>query len=159
MKAIAKLVWGCVFLLPLLSVSAAFSEEADPAAKEKELKKFAGKWQVVSLVIDGNTTEEDDAKKITVTNDPNGESTVYSEGKVILRALLRLDTFPQPKVIDMLLTEGQDTGKTMQGIYELGEETQKACYAGPNQARPTEFTAPSGSGNILVVLRRIPQEK
>ena len=65
-----------------------------------------------------------------------------------------LDPSKQPKATDVTVTEGPDKGKTFLGIYELTADDFKVCFAAPGKARPTEFTAKEGSGQLLQLWRR-----
>lgn len=44
---------------------------------------MAASWRVVSLVIDGNEGGEDDVRKITVENEPDGGWTLRLDGEFI----------------------------------------------------------------------------
>ncbi len=54
-----------------------------------------------------------------------------------------------------MATEGKDKGKTALGIYDFTDDTREVCLAPVGKMRPTEFAAPSGSGNILAILKRV----
>ena len=117
--------------------------------------KYEGTWQVVSLEIDGNKTDEQDAKKITVVNEADGKWRLEVDGKVIARGTSEIDPTKKPKAIDLTETEGDDKGKTALGIYEIGDDERKVCYAKAGMERPDDFSAPAGSGRILAVLKRL----
>jgi uncharacterized protein (TIGR03067 family) len=130
--------------------------DAKDEAIKKDRKKYEGTWQVVSLEIDGNQTGEADAKKITVINGADGTWAVEAEGNAVFRGTSIIDPTKKPKAVDLTVTEGQDKGKTLLGIYEFsGDDTRKVCLAPAGKGRPTEFAAPSGSGHILAVLQRV----
>ena len=44
--------------------------------------------------------------------------------------------------------------EVMLGIYELGDDSYKVCFAPVGKPRPGEFTSQPGSGNILQVWER-----
>jgi uncharacterized protein (TIGR03067 family) len=130
--------------------------DAKDEAITKERKKFEGTWQVVSLEVDGNKVGEADARKITVINAADGTWTVEADGTVVARGTRVIDPTKKPRAVDLTVTEGQDQGKTLHGIYEFsGDDTRKVCLAPAGKERPTEFAAPSGSGHILAVLNRV----
>jgi uncharacterized protein (TIGR03067 family) len=130
--------------------------DAKDEAIKKDRQKFKGTWQVVSLEVDGNKTGEEDAKKITVLNEADGKWTIEAEGSVAARGTSRIDPTKKPKTVDLTMTEGKDKGKTILAIYEFsGDDTRKVCLARVGKERPTEFAAPSGSGHILAVLKRV----
>ena len=131
------------------------ADDARDEAIKKDRKKYEGTWQVVALEVDGNKAGEEDAKKITVINAADGTWTIEAEGKVVARGTSIIDPTKKPKTVDLTITEGQDKGKTALGIYEFSDGTRKVCLAPAGKERPTEFAAPSGSGRILAVLKRV----
>jgi uncharacterized protein (TIGR03067 family) len=131
------------------------AEDARDEAVKKDRKKYEGTWQIVSLEVDGNQAGEEDARKITVTNAADGQWTLEAEGKVVARGTSVIDPTKKPKTVDLTVTEGKDKGKTALGIYEFSDDTRKVCLAPAGKGRPTEFAAPSGSGHILAVLKRV----
>jgi uncharacterized protein (TIGR03067 family) len=140
----------------LLTLAAApAADDAKDEAVKKERKRYEGTWQVVALEVDGNKAAEEDARKITVTNGADGAWAIESEGKVVARGTSTLDPTKKPKAIDLTVTEGDSKGQTDLGIYELGDDTRKVCLAPAGKERPTEFSSPAGSGQILAVLKRV----
>jgi uncharacterized protein (TIGR03067 family) len=130
--------------------------DAKHEAIKKDRKKFEGTWQVVSLEVDGNKAGEADAKKITVINEADGKWAIEAGGKVVARGTSVIDPTRKPKTVGLTVTEGKDKGRTVLGIYEFsGDDTRKVCLATAGKGRPTEFAAPSGSGHILAVLKRV----
>jgi uncharacterized protein (TIGR03067 family) len=129
--------------------------DARDEALQKERQRYAGTWQVEMLEVDGNKAAEEDAKKITVVNEADGKWAIEVAGKVIARGTSEIDPTKKPKTVDLTVTEGQDQGKTIRGIYELGDDTRKVCLARPGQERPTEFSTTAGGGHILAVLKRV----
>jgi uncharacterized protein (TIGR03067 family) len=131
------------------------ADEAKDEAIKKDRKKYEGTWQVVSLEVDGNKAAEEDAQKITVINEADGKWAIEVEGKVVARGTSVIDPTKKPRTVDLTATEGESSGKTALGIYEFGDDTRTVCLAQVGKERPTEFAAPSGSGHILAVLRRV----
>jgi uncharacterized protein (TIGR03067 family) len=131
------------------------ANDAKDEAIKKERKKYEGTWQVVSLEVNGKKVGEQDAQKITVINKPDGKWTIKAEGKVVARGTSVIDPTKKPKAVDLTVTEGNDKGKTTLGIYEFSDDTRKVCLAPAGKERPTDFAAPSGSGRILAVLKRL----
>ena len=142
---------GLVFVgAPLLAAG-----DAKDEAIKKDRKKYEGTWQVISLEVDGNQAAEENAQKITVTNEADGKWAIEVEGKVVARGTSEIDPTKKPKAVDLTVTEGENSGKTALGIYEFGDDTRKVCLAQPGQERPSEFAAPEGSGHVLAVLKRV----
>ena len=135
-----------VALLFAAAVPLAAAGDAKEEAIKKDRMKYEGAWQVVSLEIDGNKTDEQDAKKITVVNEADGKWSLEVDGKVIARGTSEIDPTRKPKGIDLTETEGDDKGRTALGIYEVGDDERKVCYAKAGMERPDDFSAPAGSG-------------
>jgi len=132
------------------------TDNAKDEAIKKDRKRYEGTWQVVALEVDGNKVAEENAKKITVINEADGKWTIEAEGKVLARGTSAIDPTKKPKTVDLTATEGENKGKTALGIYEFSDDdTRKVCLAMVGKERPTEFAAPSGSGHILAVLKRV----
>jgi uncharacterized protein (TIGR03067 family) len=144
---------GFALLFVVTSLTAA-ADDKDKAIKE-DRKKYEGTWQVISLEVNGNKSAEEDAKKITVVNEPDGKWAIEVEGKVVARGTSEIDPTKKPRAVDLTMTEGDDKGKTFLGIYEFGDDTRKVCLAGAGKGRPTEFSSTAGSEHILAVLKRV----
>ena len=118
---------------------------------------LVGTWRVVSLEADGKPSRPEDVAKITVINTADGGWTILVGGKMVAKGTNELLCESAPKGMDIVVTETSD-GPTMrrhQGIYELEQDTRRLCFSGPGAARPVEFAAPQGSGQILVSLERV----
>jgi uncharacterized protein (TIGR03067 family) len=144
---------GLALLIALTGLTAA-GDDKDKAVKE-DRKKYEGTWQVVSLEVDGNKSDEEDVKKITVVNEADGKWTIEVEGKVFARGTSEIDPTKKPKAVDLTITEGDSKGQTALGIYEFKDDTRKVCLAPAGKERPTEFSSTAGSGHILAVLKRV----
>ncbi len=142
------------FLLGLsLLFGTILSASADDVKTDRQ--KYAGTWKVVSVEINGNKMKEEDARKLTVVNEPDGTWAILSEGKVVARGTSKMNPSAKPKAIDVTFTEGEAKGKTALGIYEVGETTRKVCFAEEGKERPTDFSSKEGSGHILAVFKRV----
>ena len=66
-------------------------------------------------------------------------------GEVNERGTIKLDASKKPMMIDLIITEGSDAGKTQLGIFEVTGDTLRAVLdtPGTNQ-RPTDFTVKEG---------------
>jgi len=146
----ALLGFALRFVVTRLSAGDAKDEEI-----KKDRKKYEGTWQVVSLEVDGNKAAEEDAKKITVVNEADGKWAIEVEGKVIARGSSEIDPTKKPRAVDLTMTEGDDKGQTVLGIYELVDDTRKVCLGQPGKERPIEFSSTAGGGHILAVLKRV----
>lgn len=150
---------GVLALLTSMTVLAAADD-----AREEEIRKYhkqiAGTWQMVTLVANGNKSADEDVKKLTVMNGPDGMWSLHSEGNVIVSGTTTVDPTQNPKAIDIKPATGQDQGKVYLGIYELKDNTRKLCFSPAGTKRPTAFTSTPGDEWILVEFERVkPQPK
>lgn len=136
------------------SISVGFALAGDDPI-EKERKSYQGIWKVVALEADGKETPENDARKLTFINKADGTWVVQSEGKEISSGTSDIDPTKKPKTIDFMPTLGVGSGNEYVGIYELGKDTRQICFAEKAKGRPTEFSAPPGSGRILIKFERV----
>jgi uncharacterized protein (TIGR03067 family) len=137
-----------------MALFATAGDSKDEAIK-KDRKLIEGTWRVVALEVDGNKASDEDAKKIAVVNGPDGTWTLFSDGKEIGKGTNSFDPTKKPKTIDFTQTEGEGKGNLYLGIYELGENTRKLCFAPPGKDRPTEFVSMPGTDHILVTFERV----
>jgi uncharacterized protein (TIGR03067 family) len=66
----------------------------------------------------------------------------------------KLDPTRKPKAIDATAARGPDKGKTFLGIYEIGGDYHKVCFAPRGQDRSTAFASKAGSGRLFQVWKR-----
>lgn len=99
----------------------------------------------------------DDVKKFKVVNGADGTWNISIEEQIKLQGTSEIEPTKEPKTVDLTVTEGENKGETMLGIYEFSDEnnTRKVCFAKPGDERPDEFSSPAGSGWMLAVLKRI----
>jgi uncharacterized protein (TIGR03067 family) len=144
---------ACLVLLPAVWLLAAAA--GDDAAK-KEIEKLRGKWTAQSIEFDGKPLPADGARKFRFVF-KGDEATVEDNAEIqkeYARITFKLDPSTTPRCVDMTVGEGVQKGVTIEGIYELKEDEFKICCKLAARERPSEFSAPAGSGRVLVVLRR-----
>ena len=144
-----SLVMGLV-----LSFSAVFAFTGDDPI-EKERKGYQGTWKVVAFEVDGKEVAENNFKKLTFINKADGTWSVEADGKEISSGKSDIDPTKKPKTIDFMGTLGVFSGNEYLGIYELGKDTRQICFVEKAKGRPTEFTAPAGSGHFLIKFERV----
>ena len=147
---------GLLFVGALLTAigTIAAADDAKDEAIEKDRKLIEGTWRIVALEVNGNKAMEEDAKKLTVVNGSDGTWSLRSEGNEISKGTSTFDPTNKPKTIDFTPTEGEGKGNQYLGIYEMGENTRKLCFAPPGRERPTQFSSTPGSEHILVTYER-----
>jgi len=136
-------------------VTIAVANDAKDDTIKKDRQQIEGTWRIVELVINGNPAKEEDVKKLTVCNGADGTWSLRSEEKEISKGTSTFDPTQKPKTIDFTPTVGDSAGKLHLGIYELGEDVRKLCFAPPEKERPTEFSSDPNSGHILVTFKRV----
>jgi uncharacterized protein (TIGR03067 family) len=140
-------------LITAMTASASAFDAKDEAI-QKDRNRIKGTWRIIVLVADGNTAMEADARKLTVVNGSDGTWSLRSEGKEISKGISNFDPTKSPKTIDFTPTEGEAKGDQFLGIYELGENTRKMCFAPVGKMRPSDFSSSPGSGHICVTFER-----
>ena len=125
------------------------------AAAAADLKKMAGKWQVVSVEHGGQKKPAKEVKALTVE---------ITGGKMIAREVKESKqeaTFtvnPKAKpaaAIDFKILTGSDSSKEAKGIHKLDGDTLTLCIAEPDKDRPKVFAGKEKTGHTLMVLKRI----
>jgi uncharacterized protein (TIGR03067 family) len=117
-----------------------------------DLDLIQGTWAVAELQMEGQTISGGMLANARVEITGNrfsslGMGTVY-EGTVIL------DDSANPHHLNMKFDAGPEKGNTNLGIYELNGDTWKICLSTRGEVRPTEFSAPAGSGFVFELLNR-----
>ena len=151
-----SLAFAGIVLVSFLAAPLAVAEPATVAPSDATT--LAGTWRAVSIEADGTASSADDAAKITVVNTADGGWTVLADGKLVARGTNELKPWSVPKAIDFTVVEdaeGPVTERRHQGIYELDKGTRRICFAPPGAERPASFSAPRGSGLVLVTFERI----
>ena len=110
------------------------------------------------LKLFGHSVKDEDAKKITVVNGDDGTWSIRSEGKEISKGTSTFDPTKKPKTIDFTPTEGGGKGDRFLGIYRLGKNARKLCFAPAGKDRPTEFSSTPENQQILVTFERVMSE-
>ncbi len=138
------------------AVTAVAADDAKDELIKQDRKRIEGTWRIIALEINGNKADEADAKKLTVVNGPDGTWSLRSEGQEISKGTSEIDPAQKPKTIYFTATDGGGKVNRYHGIYELGKDTRKLCFAPAGKERPTEFASAPGSEHILVVFQRAP---
>lgn len=118
------------------------------SAKRSDLQLMQGTWVPVEIVANGKTLEAEVLNAIKVTIHENSYKTERPNSRD--EGTMKLDETTTPK--SMTLTT--DAGKDVPAIYEISDDTFKACYAIGNASRPTEFKSVEDSNHIFVTYKR-----
>jgi uncharacterized protein (TIGR03067 family) len=117
-----------------------------------DLDMIQGTWAVAELEMEGQTISGGMLSNARVEISGSrfssrGMGTVY-EGTVTL------NDSANPHQLNMKFDAGPESGNTNLGIYELSGDTWKICLSTRGEVRPTEFSAPAGSGFVFETLTR-----
>lgn len=123
---------------------------ADPV--KQDLAKLEGKWVIVSYEKDGVKLDAEEVKELPSLT-IKGKEYTWSNGE--RPGSFTLDPTKKPKTIDYTITAGDDKGTVELAIYEITGDTWRDCFAPAGKPRPSEFAAPEGSGNTLIVYKRV----
>ena len=101
---------------------------------KKELERLQGKWAVVTF--NGQDVPSEAQAFLVFTGDKYEQ---WNNGSVDERGSIKVDPKTKPMSIDLIITEGNDAGKTQPGVYELPDSTTLSIgLAIPgNTTRPT----------------------
>lgn len=145
MKSLALL------LLPLVALLLAEPEK--DAAFEKELAQFQGTWKPISMEMDGEflTPEQIGKTRLTI----KGEKFTFDTGRDSHEGLYKIDPNHDPKHLDIVITRGDEKGKTYLVAYKFENGQMVQVMEVSNAKRPTKFTGKNGSGNLLEFWERV----
>jgi uncharacterized protein (TIGR03067 family) len=124
-------------------------------ATPDDLEKLRGTWITVSQISDGKVNLDENAPApsgpaIQLVYDGD-QWAVKSGDKTFAKGTFKINSTKSPKEIDVM----NDQGKvTLQGIYEVKENTYRYCVVPSGKPRPNDFTSKPGSGHILMVSKR-----
>src|SRR5262249_18674524 len=112
-------------------------------AAQQELKKFAGKWKVVSLVADGGERHSESEGEASIF-EVKGHKFIL--GEMELLGVEALDPGTNPKCVDLKgLGESGVVrkGVVYEGVYKLdGDTLTLAVNFGKEKNRPEKFESP-----------------
>jgi uncharacterized protein (TIGR03067 family) len=151
----------CLAATALLAVSLVLAAEEQTDKKtpvKKELKKFAGTWEVVSVESDGRKAAEGEIEGLAYIFEANGKWRLQKDGDTQAEGTFTIDPAKDPPTIDYKIVSSiseQSKGKSSLGIYNLEGDRLKVCRTWPDHdQRPTEFAAPAESKCILTEFKR-----
>ena len=142
-----KCLWVVVF--------AAFAAGGTSQGQERKdaggdvLKQIQGTWKFTSQEVDGKSRTKDELAKQTITFEGD-KWTVRRDGKVIQAGTHKFNPDKKPPQLDAVVTEGEDKGNTMLGIYELKADTLHVCFDLKGKERPADFTSKAGRMTAVV---------
>jgi uncharacterized protein (TIGR03067 family) len=115
---------------------------------KNDLAKLEGTWVAASATHNGKEVPPAELKEMKLTI--KGDTYTLETGKEPVKGTLKVDSGKTPKTINAVRKDGS----ALEGVYELGDDTFKVCFAAPKKDRPTALSAGEGSGNRLTVWKR-----
>ena len=126
----------CLFCLILAPMAFAASQLDVPAMK-KDLAKFQGSWQAVSVInMEGKPASAEEAQQLRLVVE--GNTFTLREKDTTLRGTFSIDPTRVPKTIDFTL-DGAKPEEKFLGIYRLEGDLRRSCFAPPGKERPKDF--------------------
>ena len=116
------------------------------------LKQIQGTWKFTSQEVDGKPRTNDELAKQTIVFEGD-KWTVRRDGKVIQAGTHKFKPDQKPPQVDAVVTEGEDKGNTMLGIYELKADALQVCFDPQGKQRPGDFT--SKVGRMTATVERV----
>lgn len=105
-----------------------------------------GEWEEQSYIANGIRLED-----MKCLYSFKGDSLTVSEGRTTVKFVLKIDAKSEPKTMDM---RADGRSLTVLGIYDVKDDILTICQGGEKD-RPTEFSSPKGSFQVLITLKRI----
>ncbi|MFM8579649.1 MAG: FAD-dependent oxidoreductase, partial [Planctomycetaceae bacterium] len=155
----------------------ASNDSEDEGARRREVRRFEGAWQAVSVTNDGNDASPKDLQGLLLTFDAEGAWILSEDGQEQLRGTVDVRPGSDPKGIDFDFKGGDGTDNQLQGIYGFSDDRERPAGTGTNHAevesgsepdtpkgwrlclrpgswRPLRFEAHAGTGGILFEFER-----
>jgi uncharacterized protein (TIGR03067 family) len=134
------------FAVLALSLFLAGGQAAQDDVK-KELDKLQGNWAIT--MFNGQALPAEAEAFLTFKGDKYEQ---WNAGSVTERGSIKIDPKTKPASIDLVITEGNDSGKTQPGLYEVNGDTLTVGLAMPgNTTRPTAIA----NAELQVTLKKV----
>ena len=131
------------FTTVIVGIAVAASTLAQQPKAAPGAAALQGTWVITS--INGQTAPAG-APEMTLTFTADNKYHQTVGGDVNERGTIKVDAAKKPMTIDLIITEGQDAGKTQLGVFEVSGDTLRGHFEAPGATqRPTDFTAKEGS--------------
>jgi uncharacterized protein (TIGR03067 family) len=122
------------------------TDYSQDAASKTDLARMQGTWQLVSAMEDGKPLPDDKVKQTSIVVE--GDTFRFpglAEDATSSAGTFKLDATKTPKEMDSMSAEKE----VMLGIYEMGSDSYKVCFAPAGKSRPGEFASAPGNHQIL----------
>lgn len=147
--------YSAILLTLIIGVGVSFGgDKSTDEAARRDIAFLEGEWSMLAGQRDGTIPPRFVVNGARRTARGN-ESTVIMQGRVYMKSRYTVDPSKNPKTIDYDVLEGEYRGQKQQGIYAIEGNTVKFCFAAPGRPRPTDFSAPAGSGRSYSAWQKI----
>jgi uncharacterized protein (TIGR03067 family) len=127
--------------------------DSPEVAAKKDLEKWQGTWQPVSMETNGKPIGPEGLKKIKLT--VSGAEYHFQNDTFSEHGLYKFHATKDPKELDIVVGEGANKGKVYLAIYKVEPDELTICLTTKNQSRPTEFIGTAASGCTLENWHRV----
>ena len=130
--------------------------QAGEKSAAKDLKALQGVWDVTAVSYNGKDYYKKTQNKFRF-NIKGNEITVEGNkavSKEYGRIKFKLDPSVMPNCVDLMVSAGNQLDLKMEAIYLLKGDVCKLCVRIFGTDRPGEFSAPDGSNNAYLVLKK-----
>lgn len=125
------------------------------AATPDDRAASLGAWRVMAVEMNGRQVDPEFTAMLEVAYREDGSWTVLFKGLPVGEGTSQNDPEASPKTFEMQTLGGKKTPpRKYTGIYRLEGDTRQLCFVIAGMPQPDTFTAPRGSGRILVTLKR-----
>jgi len=126
-----------LLLLLIAAPLALAASQVDDAAVKKDLAKFQGSWQAVSVInMEGKPASPDEVLQFRLVVE--GNTFTLREKDNTIRGTFSIDPTRVPKTIDFKL-DGAKAEEKFLGIYRIDGDLRRSCFVPPGQERPKDF--------------------
>jgi uncharacterized protein (TIGR03067 family) len=112
------------------------------------LTKLQGQWSAVKIIRDGQELPKM-MLGMGLRSATKNEVKISFAGQTMIHAMVRIDESADPVHVDYSDLQPASKGTIQHGIMKWIGDEACFCMAAPGQPRPTDFTAPAGSGRTF----------
>lgn len=114
-----------------------------------------GLWDVAAVEMNGKEVDPELVTLLRVAFRADGSWSVLFRSLPLVDGTSTNDQAADPKTFEMeTLAREPSKPARYSGIYRIEGDSRLLCFAEEGKSRPDTFTAPKGSGRVLVKLRR-----
>jgi uncharacterized protein (TIGR03067 family) len=142
--AVAVITSGCATNKPGESI-------AQSPAAQRDYELLSGTWQLTRGVDNGKPVPASVARNTILITDRNTFRFPKASGVGTHPAgHFTVNPSTTPKQVESIAEGGPNGGQLTRGIYEIIDATHyRSCWGPPGGPRPTDFTSPPGSRQVL----------